>query len=242
MKVLITNDDGIEGEGLIALAKVLSKNHEVTIAAPKREQSGKSHALTARLEIEVTEPKFPADATKAYAIDGTPTDAVKIYMEAIASEKPDIIFSGVNNGANLATDATYSGTVGAALEGFLHNIPVVAVSRDKASVISYEEIAIKTADFIEEVYKNKKLFFLNINFPKKFNDNPKFKYCRLGIRDYINAFQRKEKDGKVFYVIGGEPIDIDKSEDTDIFAVNEGNISVTPISADLTDYDYMKKI
>lgn len=241
MRVLITNDDGIEGEGLIALAKILSENHDVVIAAPKREQSGKCHALTARREIEVTEPKFPIEVIRAYAIDGTPTDAVKIYMEAIASEKPDIVFSGVNNGANLATDVTYSGTVGAALEGFLHNIPAVAVSRDKASVISYEEIAKKTVDFIEEVYNNKKLFFLNINFPKKFNDNPKFKYCRLGVRDYINAFQRKEKDGKVFYVIGGEPLDIDKSEDTDIFAVNEGNISVTPLLSNVTDYEFMEK-
>lgn len=242
MKVLITNDDGIEGEGIIALAKVLCKNHEVTIAAPKSEQSGMSHALTVRREIEVLEPKFPADVKAAYAIDGTPTDAVKIYVEAIAKEKPDIIFSGINNGDNLATDTTYSGTVSTALEGFLHDIPAVAVSRNKNSIIPFEDIAQRTIDFIEGFYKKQKLFFLNIDFPKKFNDNPKFTFTRLGKRDYMNAFERQEKDGKVFYVIGGVPFDPDKSEGTDIYAVNEGNISVTPLLSDWTDKKFLENI
>lgn len=240
MKILITNDDGIEGAGIIALAKVLCKNHEVAVAAPKSEQSGMSHALIVRRELETSAPNFPANVKIAYAIDGTPTDAVKIYLEAIASEKPDLVISGINNGANLATDVTYSGTVGAALEGFLHDIPTIALSRDKKSNISFEEVAEKTIDFIEKIYNNR-LFFLNINFPKRFNDNPKFKYCRLGRRDYINAFSKLEKDGKIFYVIGGEPLDTDKAEDTDIFAVNEGHISVTPLLSDFTDYKSPEK-
>lgn len=242
MKILATNDDGIEGAGIIALAKILSRSHEVTIAAPKREQSGMSHAFTVRREIEVLKPKFPAEVKAAYAMDATPTDAVKIYLEAIATERPDLIVSGINDGANLATDVTYSGTVGAALEGFLHDIPVVALSRDKKSNIPFEEIAEKTIDFIKEIYKKQKLFFLNVNFPKKFNDNPKFKYCRLGKRDYINAFEKREKDGKIFFVVGGSPVDLDKSEGTDIFAVNEGNISVTPLLSDYTNHNLLENL
>lgn len=242
MKILITNDDGIEGAGIIAIAKVLCKSHDVTVAAPKSEQSGMSHALTVRREIEVLTPNFPANVNIAYAIDGTPTDAVKIYLEAIAKDKPDLIISGINNGANLATDTTYSGTVGAALEGFLHDIPTLALSRDKKSTIAFEEAAEKTLNFIDEIYKNGNLFFLNVNFPKRFNDNPQFIYCRLGRRDYKNAFAKKEHDGKVFYVIGGEAVDVDQAEGTDIFAINGGNIAVTPLLSNLTDYGALENI
>lgn len=236
MKILISNDDGIEGKGIIALAQILGRKHEVTIAAPKREQSGMSHAFTVRREIEIVRSNFPAEVKVAYAIDGTPTDAVKIYLEAVADEKPDIMFSGINNGANLATDVLYSGTVGAALEGYLHDIPVVAVSRDKVSDIPYEKIAEMTLDFTEEVYKNQKLFFFNVNFPKKFNENPKFQYARLGRRDYINAFEKVERDEKTFYIVGGEPLDLDKSDGTDIFVAENGNISVTPLLPNMTDF------
>ena len=122
MNVLLTNDDGIKGTGLWALANVLKvRGHEVTIAAPLNQQSGMSHALGLMREIEYKH--FDNPDCEAWAFDGTPTDCVKIYLEGMSNKKFDTVISGINDGANLSTDVLYSGTVGAALEGFLHAIP-----------------------------------------------------------------------------------------------------------------------
>ncbi|MBR4904461.1 MAG: 5'/3'-nucleotidase SurE [Selenomonadaceae bacterium] len=240
MNVLLTNDDGINGTGIWALAAELkNRGHEVTIAAPFTQQSGMSHALSVLREIEYK--KFPNSTCEAWIFDGTPTDCVKIYLEAINKDKKfDAAVSGINDGANLATDVLYSGTVGAALETFLHNIPSLAVSRDKNSEIPFEIVAQNTVSYFEKVLAlNLDTFLHNVNFPVNFrSNNPEYLITRLGQRDYINAFQnRVDKDGKTYFHIGGTIFDTDSSKGTDIFAVNQGFIAVTPLISDVSDYD-----
>lgn len=239
MKILLTNDDGINGAGLWALANALKvRSHEVTIAAPMNQQSGMSHALTFMNEIEYR--RFDADC-EAWIFDGTPTDCVKIYLEGINDGKKfDALISGINDGANLATDVLYSGTVGAALEGFLHAMPSLAVSLDKNSTIPFETCAAATTDYLEKILEIKhKPFLHNLNFPKKFRaDKVEFMSTRLGQRDYINAFTSRTDDaGRAYFKIGGTIVDLDAGEGTDIYATKCGFVSVTPLDFDAADHD-----
>ncbi len=238
MKTLLTNDDGIHGAGLWALANALkARGHDVTIAAPLNQQSGMGHALSVLREVEYK--RFDADC-EAWTFDGTPTDCVKIFLEGMTSDKFDAVISGINDGANLATDVLYSGTVGAALEGFLHRIPSLAVSRDKDSIVPFEAAADVTVDYLEKILRvGCEPFLHNVNFPKNFRaGKPEFTGTRLGQRDYINAFtSRTDSQGRAYFHIGGTACDIDADDGTDIHAVNRGFISVTPLQADVGDYD-----
>lgn len=236
LKILLTNDDGIESAGLWAMANAL-KNFDVAIVAPMRQQSGMAHALTVGRKMEyrrVEHPRF-----EVWAIDGTPTDCVKVYLEEMAkAERIGAVISGINDGANLATDVLYSGTVGGALEGFLHEIPALAVSRDVRSEISFEDVAEAAAKYFSEQLAGGELFFHNVNFPKSYRaGHAEFKMARLGRRDYINAFVRHEIDGRSYFEIRGEIFDSDKDEGTDIFAVEHGFVSVTPLHVDVTHHE-----
>ena len=240
MRILLTNDDGINGTGLWALAEEIKRRgHEVVIAAPFNQQSGMSHALSVLREIEYR--RFDNLDCEAWTFDGTPTDCVKIYLEGMSEdEKFDAVISGINDGANLATDVLYSGTVGAALEGFLHDIASLAVSRDKNSVIPLDTCAAATLDYLEKLLALKREPFLhNLNFPKKLNaDKLEFASTRLGRRDYINAFtSRTDDEGRAYFRIGGTICDIDAGEGTDIHAAERGFISVTPLNFDANDYE-----
>lgn len=239
LKILLTNDDGIKGAGLRALADALKiHGHEVTIAAPLNQQSGMAHALSVLREVEYK--RFDNPEFEAWTFDGTPTDCVKIYLEGMSDKKFDALISGINDGANLATDVLYSGTVGAALEGFLHAIPSLAVSRDRNSIIPFETCAAATVKYLEKILSVKREPFLhNLNFPKNFRaDKPEFVATRLGQRDYINAFTSRTDDtGRAYFRIGGTVCDLDAGEGTDIHAVNQGFVSVTPLHADTADYE-----
>ncbi|MBE8954026.1 MAG: 5'/3'-nucleotidase SurE [Quinella sp. 1Q7] len=228
----------MHGAGLWALANALkARGHDVTIAAPLNQQSGMGHSLSIRREVEYK--RFDADC-EAWTFDGTPTDCVKIFLEGMTSDKFDAIISGINDGANLATDVLYSGTVGAALEGFLHDIPSLAVSLDKNSELSFDTAADATADYLEKIFSaTNEPFLHNVNFPKKFRTGTaEFVSTRLGKRDYLNAFMSRTDDaGRKFFRIGGTICDLDAGEGTDIFAAQEGFVSVTPLHCDAADYE-----
>ena len=260
MKIFLTNDDGIRALGIWALAAVLAEKHDVIIVAPMKQQSGMAHALSVLRQLEFIQirddqikellkthcPNAKIENNiEAWAIDGTPTDCTKIYLEAMCEGNwPSMVLSGINHGANLATDVLYSGTVGAALEGFLHEIPSAAISLDIESEIPFEDAARATYDYLSKSMSNKqdKGFLYNINFPKHFKDGKaEFKFARLGRRDYINAFQtHKDDKGRTFYRVGGQVYDLDRSDGTDIFAAEAGYVAVTPLHADMTDYDKLK--
>ena len=231
MKILISNDDGIDGAGIWAMADALKKDFEVAVVAPMRQQSGMSHALTLGRKLEYK--RLDNYDFEVWTVDGTPTDCVKFYLEAVdVDKKICAVISGINHGSNLATDVLYSGTVGAALEGALHHMPALAVSLDIKSEIPFEQAAFYAAKYFSTQIESGKNFFDNLNFPKKFRaDSAEFKNTRLGKRDYINAFvNHVDDEGKFFFEIQGEIFDIDDSEGTDIHAVNQGYVSVTPLN------------
>ena len=241
MRILLSNDDGVEAQGIEALVKALHKEHEVIVSAPMQQQSGMAHALTVGQPMEVArcERLEQAYGIEAWSVGGTPTDSVKLYLEAIAGEKqPDLVISGINHGANLATDILYSGTVGAAMEGYLHDVNAMALSLDINSQLSYDEAAaLLAADLSEFMQEEKQPFFFNINFPQFLKDErAQYVFVRQGKRDYINAFRKEERDGRTFYTMAGEIYDSDKGSATDIYAIDSGYISVTPLITDLTDY------
>lgn len=232
MKILLSNDDGIDGEGLWAMAHALKKDFDVAIAAPMKQQSGMSHALTLGRKLEFK--RIENSDFEVWTIDGTPTDCVKFYLEDVnaADKKICAVISGINHGSNLATDVLYSGTVGAALEGALHDIPALAVSVDVQSEIPFESVAEETAKYFKVRMNRNEMFFNNINFPKKYRAGyAEFRLSRLGKRDYINPFARlTDEEGKFYFEIRGEIYDSDVAEDTDIYAVNHGYVSVTPLN------------
>ena len=240
MKILLVNDDGIQSIGIQALAHELSLKHDIVVAAPAMEQSGMAHAITVhkRIEVETYPPLLEAGCMEAWRIHGTPADCVKIYLEAMsAQQKPDLVVSGINKGANLGTDVLYSGTVGGAIEGHLHGIPYIAVSLDIDSEISYENVARLFMQRLPMLLNEAKPVLLNINFPTKVKDNiPSFVYTKVGHRDYANAFKRIEENGRCFYMMGGEIYDGENSDITDIYAVQHGYIAITPLQLDLTDH------
>ena len=244
MRILIGNDDGVEAKGLEALAKALHKDHEVIVSAPLHQQSGMSHALTIGDSMELVENKRLQElyGIEAWGVAGTPVDGVKLYLEELGKDKQiDVVLSGINYGANLATDILYSGTVGAAREGFLHDIPSFAISLDAHSEIMADEAAVIFKAYLEKTMAEATSPFLyNINFPKSFlGRKPEFLFSRQGRRDYLNAFIREEREGRIFYSVAGEIYDADKSEATDIYATEQGFISVTPLITDLTDYQLL---
>ena len=245
VNILIVNDDGIAAKGLRALTQRLAERHSVTVAAPMHQQSGTSHALTIGRAIEVIcDESFTAEyGAAAWAIDGTPADCAKIYLDAIAKEPPDVVLSGINHGVNLGTDVIYSGTVGGAFEGLFHGIPSFALSLFDGSHISFDEAAAYFEPFMEKlVARDQHPFLFNINFPQMLaGKKPQFVFCRQGVRDYINTFQRIEHDGRIHYKAAGEISDTDKSMGTDIYAIEHGLIAVTPLGIDMTDYPQLEQ-
>lgn len=247
--ILVTNDDGISSPGIKALAKTLKTIGEVYIVAPETEQSAVAHALTLHRPL-----KFEKTATRTYFINGTPTDCVIIGVNKILPRKPDIIVSGINNGANLGDDITYSGTVAAAIEGTLLGVPSIAVSLVTANHNGHgfnkdsSKKLLNVAGFARELVVkvlDKELSsdtLLNVNVP----DIEKIKGVRItkqGKMVYDNGIQElKDPRGRQYYWIGGGNPKWEPGENTDFQAVRDGYISVTPIHLDLTNYEALKHI
>lgn len=247
--ILVTNDDGISSPGIKALAKTLKTIGEVYIVAPETEQSAVAHALTLHRPL-----KFEKTATRTYFINGTPTDCVIIGVNKILPRKPDIIVSGINNGANLGDDITYSGTVAAAIEGTLLGVPSIAVSLVTANHNGHgfnkgsSKKLLNVAGFARELVVkvlDKELSsdtLLNVNVP----DIEKIKGVRItkqGKMVYDNGIQElKDPRGRQYYWIGGGIPTWEPGENTDFQAVRDGYISVTPIHLDLTNYEALKHI
>lgn len=240
MRILLVNDDGIDAEGIRALVDYFRHGNDVVVAAPAENQSGMAHAISVRKKIQVEHySEYEKLGVEAWKIHGTPSDCVKIYLEAMCEKDkfPDLVISGINHGANLGSDVLYSGTVGGAIEGFVHGIPSIAVSLEIDSKIKLHDVAEKLAVELprfEEIWG--KNFLLNVNFPKKYRDGvPKFVTSSVGHRDYLNAFEKIEEDGNVYYYMAGEIYDGENKPETDIRKTDEGFISVTPLQLDMTN-------
>lgn len=244
MRILLVNDDGINAKGLSVLAQVLSLRHDVYVVAPAKEQSGMSQALTMGIPLRVQNVDMQINNVIAYSVEGTPADCTKLALEFLLKEKPDLIISGINNGLNLGTDVLYSGTVGAALEGYNHQIPSIAISVSSKASIDFMQIAQIMADNIERLYQSDNLFMYNINFPNEFKDNQiKFVWTKHGRRIYENEFDEVIlKDGSIAYKMQGRAKDIGNDECTDIEVVKKGCISITPLQLERTNWQQLTKL
>jgi 5'/3'-nucleotidase len=239
-RFLITNDDGIHSPGLEALVQALSSQAECLVIAPDRDNSAVSHSLTMNRPLRVTKLK-----DGFYTLNGTPTDCVAIGLNKIVKETPDLLVSGINPGPNLGDDISYSGTVSAAVEGTMYGIPSLAVSLAGEAPYDFThaaEIAAKLAKLILKQGLPKDTL-LNANVPQ-IDSIRGMKVTRQGRRLWDNAIQEiRDPWGRKHYWIGGGTPHLDSGKDTDVYAVNNGYISVTPIHLDLTNHqgiDHLK--
>ncbi|WP_432409509.1 5'/3'-nucleotidase SurE [Wukongibacter sp. M2B1] len=244
MKILVTNDDGIFAEGIYKLAKKLDEKYEVFIVAPDRQRSATGHAITMHNPLRAKKIKFYDTDISAWSVDGTPSDCVKLALEALLEEKPDFIISGINDGPNLGTDVLYSGTVSAAMEGAIHGIQSIAVSMAYTKEIDFSvgaDFAYKMVDKLK-VKKLPPNTLLNINIPKGTKEElGGAKITTLGIRKYKNAFEKRhDPRGNEYYWLSGEVINEDQGEDSDINCIKDKYVSVTPIHYDLTKFDLVQ--
>ncbi|MBM4136485.1 MAG: 5'/3'-nucleotidase SurE [Nitrospira sp.] len=241
--ILVTNDDGIHSPGLIALFRAMQELGDVYIVAPDRERSATSHSLTLHrpLLIEKIKERF-------YSINGTPTDCVILGVNKILPARPALIASGINKGANLGDNITYSGTVSAAIEGTIIGIPSFAISLvvDREHHVPFHfETASAFAIKIGKYMLKKSLppdTLLNINVPDREEDKiPGVKFTRQGKLVYNNSIKEiSDPIGKRHYWIGGGQMNVEYGEDTDIQAIEDNYISITPIHRDFTDYEALR--
>lgn len=242
MKILISNDDGIQADGIKALSKELCKNHEVYIVAPDRERSAAGHSLTLHtpLRVEEIEPRY--GATRCWTTNGTPGDCVKIAINAILDkkEKPDIVITGINHGPNLGSDILYSGTVSCAMEGAVMGYPSLAVSLCSMGyeLHSFDYTAKFVSKFLPKIKEIKfpKRTILNINVPGvPEEDINGVAITTLGTRMFTDEYEKRiDPRGKAYYWMAGELIKEAKNDKTDINAVRWNKISITPVTFDMT--------
>lgn len=242
MKILLTNDDGLYSSGLKAAYEELRELGEVFIVAPAMQKSGVGRSLSIMEPIRVSEVRV--NGMNVYAVDGTPTDSVIIGIYEVIGSVPDLTVSGINLGENLSTEAaTTSGTVGAALEAATHGSKALAISLQMPDFSKFElmsradftfakKVLRKFAEFVLRKGLPEGVDLLNINVPAK--PNGKIRLTKLARRMYrVRVEKRLDPRGREYYWIHGEEFE-DAEEDTDIHALREGFVSVTPLSIDLT--------
>lgn len=242
MRVLLTNDDGINARGIAMMREELADIAEVTVVAPETEMSAVGHAIT------LTDPLRVRKVNKnggffGYAVDGTPADCVKIAVRAILDEKPDIVVSGINHGQNIATNVIYSGTVSAATEGMILGIPSIAVSLSTFEMADFSQAARYGAKIARMAHEKgiPTGSLLNVNVPAlPENEIKGVKICRNGSSKFIEEFERRvDLRNNDYYWQGGGMEISEQDKDADITYLKEGWVTVTPIHFDLTAYHFL---
>lgn len=245
MRILVTNDDGISAPGLVALEEIAAQlSDDVWVVAPAEEQSGAGHSLTLSRPVRLRE-----ISPRRYAVQGTPTDCVMLALGAVLQDaKPDLILSGVNRGGNLAEDVTYSGTVSAAMEGCLAGIRSIALSQVMADYTAgKEDFTTATTHGAEIIRRVGQIdwppgVLININFPPVAADKVAgVRVTEQGFRDYgnIHLVERIDPRGFPYYWHGFGKEKLVPGHDTDLKAMHEACISVTPLHLDMTHYKTM---
>ena len=241
MRILLTNDDGIDARGLAVLERIAGRlSDDVWVVAPSEEQSGTGHSLTLTHPI-----RLRRHGDRRFSVNGTPTDAVMMALAHLMKESPpDLILSGINRGANLAEDATYSGTVSAAMEGALAGVPSIALSQAYARQGMGATVPFATAEeWGERVIATlmaepmARGTLVNVNFPALDPADVKgIRVCRQGFRDYgrLRIVERQDPRGFPYYWFGLAATVETAGHRTDLESVADGFVSVTPLHLDLT--------
>ncbi len=241
MRILLSNDDGVNAEGIKVLYEELSKFADVTLVAPDRNCSGASNSLTLLnpLRAQILDNGF-------ISVNGTPTDSVHLAISQLMHPAPDLVVAGINNGANLGDDTLYSGTVAAATEGRHMGLPAVAVSLVGKDEEYYQTAAVIAANIIKRLKQHPLPSdqILNVNVPDlPLNDVKGIQVTRLGHRHKAETMKRMEDPwGRSIYWYGSLGAELDAGEGTDFNAVANGYASVTPLTVDMTAYKSMEQM
>jgi len=240
MKILISNDDGYQAPGIVTLYEALKDlpDVQVEVVAPEHNNSAKSNALTLHSPLSV----YEAPTGFRY-VNGTPADCVHIALTGLLEYRPDLIVSGINNGANMGDDTIYSGTVGAAMEGYLFGIPAIAFSQVEKGWGHLDAAGRKARELVQQVIArglaHDAPFLLNVNIPNRGYDalGP-FEVCRLGRRHAAEkVISQASPHGQTLYWIGSAGPAKDDADGTDFHATAQGRVSITPLQVDLTHHD-----
>ncbi|WP_103327833.1 5'/3'-nucleotidase SurE [Bacteroidetes bacterium endosymbiont of Geopemphigus sp.] len=245
--ILVTNDDGILAPGIRALIHVMSSLGEVYVVAPAEGKSGKSHSVSVEYPLRCESVKLDNGPQREWRVSGTPADCVKLAIDHVLPKPPNICVSGINHGTNASLNVLYSGTVSAAVEAALSGIPGIGFSllddsslADFSAAQYYAENIVKkalNADFPREG-------ILNVNIPKLAKEQIKgIKICRQSKGAWRENFEKRaDPKGRPYYWLTGKYTDTDPGSDHDHRALEEGYVSIVPISFDRTDYKLMKKL
>jgi 5'-nucleotidase len=247
MKILISNDDGYQAAGIVALYEALKTVAEVEVIAPEHNNSAKSNALT------LHSPLYVHRAANGFRyVSGTPADCVHIALTGLLGYKPDLIVSGINNGANMGDDTIYSGTVGAAMEGYLFGIRAIAFSQTEKGWAHLQDAAQVAKELVLQLAQQgpqapgassaSGAWLLNVNIPNLPRELIKpAKICRLGRRHAAEPVQIQDNPrGDTMYWIGAAGPAADNGPGTDFAATDQGHVSITPLQVDLTDHDRLE--
>jgi 5'-nucleotidase len=238
MRILLTNDDGINAAGLHAVKAALDPLGEVLVVAPERPRSASGHAITLHKPLRISEVRLP-DGTRGWSTSGTPTDCVTLGWEVVLDNRVDLVVSGINSGPNLGWDVTYSGTVAAAMEGAILGAPAIAVSvAGDRDPFEYGPAAAFTRRIAEAVRDHgmERYTLLNVNVPPVAADEIRgVTITHQGRRQYVDRIDKRvDPWGRDYYWLAGSLYEEVPDYGSDVHAVLENRISVTPIHLDLT--------
>ena len=237
MHILLTNDDGIYAPGLAAMERELRRLGDVCVVAPTTEQSGVGHSITYLTPLIVKE-VFDGDDRWGWAVEGSPADCVRIAIAELCSWRPDLVVSGINSGLNVGINVLYSGTVAAAIEGAFFGITSMAVSLQFAEHAQYEKAARLAREIIQQVLDNKEpepqLYNLNIPTAALTGD-PRVRIVPMDVAHYGERFEKRiDPWGRAYYWATGEPPPPLGERETDLTAINQGLVTLTPLDYNLT--------
>ena len=241
MKILISNDDGYSAPGLNILAEHIAKIADITVVAPERNRSGASNSLTLDRPLSVKKA-----SNGFFYVNGTPTDCVHIALTGLMETMPDMVISGINDGANMGDDTIYSGTVAAAMEGYLLGIPSIAVSMSQHNSTHFETAAKVAVELIQHYQKNgfSAPTLLNVNVPDiPYEALQGRTVTRLGKRHKAEpVIQLKTPRNETVYWVGAAGQPNDGGPGTDFYAVGNNQVSISPIQVDLTSHAQLNDI
>jgi 5'-nucleotidase len=245
--ILVTNDDGISAPGIRALIEVMQEIGTVVVVAPDSPQSAMGHAITINSTLHIDKISAENALVTEYSCSGTPVDCVKLAVNEILKQKPDLCVSGVNHGSNSSINVIYSGTMSAAVEAGIEGIPAIGFSLlDYDWNADFQTFKPYIKKIALEVLENSlpEGVVLNVNFPKRKQDELKgIKICRQAKAMWEEKFdKRKTPQGKDYYWLTGEFVNQDKGEDTDEWALQNGYISVVPVQFDMTAHHAIQQL
>lgn len=244
--ILITNDDGITAKGIASLIEAAKGFGKVMVVAPDKPQSGMGHAITVNNPLRFSKVNY-FDGIESYSTSGTPVDCVKLAIYKLSGQRPDLIVSGINHGSNCSTNVLYSGTMSAAVEGALEGIPSIGFSLlDYAAEADFSAAIEVAKHIISRALNNQSMkgFCLNVNVPKlPFSEIKGYKVCRQAAASWDDYFEeRQDPIGKNYYWLAGEFKSYDNGTDTDMWALENGYVSIVPTQYDMTAHHAISQI